>query len=112
VVCPTPAQPIVFQASVRAVTEHTERLQRLEPALHAQGQTWHLKPVVEALQALRGVQFPVAGTMVAALGDLPRLDHPRPLLKFLGLMPSAYATGARRRQGSTPKRAIPMPVAC
>jgi transposase len=34
VVCPTPAQHIVLQAYVRAVTEHTERLQRLEQALH------------------------------------------------------------------------------
>src|SRR6266852_6535281 len=30
VVCPTPAQQIVFQEYVRAVTEHHERLQRLE----------------------------------------------------------------------------------
>jgi transposase len=51
VVCPTPAQPIVFQEYVRAVTEHTERLQRLEQALHEQVKTWHLNPVVEALQA-------------------------------------------------------------
>jgi transposase len=32
VVCPTPAQPIVFQEYVRAVHEQTERLQRLEQA--------------------------------------------------------------------------------
>ena len=30
VVCPTPAQPMVFQASVRAVSAHQARLQRLE----------------------------------------------------------------------------------
>ena len=34
VVCPTPAPQLVFQEYVRAVTEHTERLQRLEQALH------------------------------------------------------------------------------
>jgi transposase len=34
VVCPTPAQPIVCHAYVRAVTEHTERLQRLDQELH------------------------------------------------------------------------------
>jgi transposase len=32
-VCPTPAQQIVFQEYVRAVTEHIERLQRLEHEL-------------------------------------------------------------------------------
>ena len=60
VVCPTPAQQIVFQADVRAVTAQTERLKRLEQARKAQGQTWRLVPVVEALQALRGVQCTVA----------------------------------------------------
>ncbi len=103
VVCPTPAQQIVFQEYVRAVTEHTERLQRLEQELHEPVKAWRLNPVVEALQALRGVQFTVAVTMVAELGDLTRVDHPRQLMKFLGLIPSEYSTGERRRQGSITK---------
>jgi len=88
VVCPTPAQPIVLQEYVRAVTEHTERLQRLEQALQEHVQTWRLQPVVEALQGLRGVQFTVAVTLVAELGDLTRFDNPRPLMSDLGLIPS------------------------
>jgi transposase len=100
VVCQTPAQQLVFQAYVRAVTEHPERLQRLEQDLHDQVQAWRLSPVVEALQALRGVQFIVAVTTVAEMGDLTRFDNPRALMKFLGLTPSAYSSGERRRQGS------------
>jgi transposase len=103
VVCPTPAQQIVFQEYVRAVTEHTERLQRLEQELRDHVKAWRLHPVVEALQALRGVQFTVAVTMVAEIGDLTRFDHPRELMKFLGLMPSAYSSGEQRRQGSITK---------
>ena len=100
VVCPTPAQQIVFQAYVRTVHEHTERLQRLEQELHEQVKAWRLAPVVEAIQALRGVQFTVAVTMVADSGDLTRFEHPRELMKFLGLIPAEYSTGPRRRQGS------------
>src|SRR5438094_8055258 len=48
VVCPTPAQQIVFQEYVRAVSEHTERLQRLEAELPALVQSWRWAPVVEA----------------------------------------------------------------
>jgi transposase IS116/IS110/IS902 family protein len=55
--------------------------------------------VVEALHALRGVQFTVAVTLVAELGDLTRVEHPRPLMTDLGLIPSAYSSGERRRQG-------------
>jgi transposase len=103
VVCPTPAQPIVCQEYVRAVTEHTERLGRLEQELQEHVKAWRLHPVVEALQALRGVRFTVAITTVAELGDLTRFDTPRPLMKFLGLIPSDYSRGERRRQGSLPK---------
>jgi transposase len=100
VVCPTPAQQIVFQAYVRAVTEHTERLQRLEQELHDHVKAWRLHPVVEALQALRGVQCIVAVTMVAEIGDLSRFDTPRELMKLLGLIPAEYSSGERRQQGS------------
>jgi transposase len=103
VVCQTPAQQIVFQEYVRAVTEHTARLQRLEQELQEHVKAWRLHPVVEALQALRGIQFTVAVTTVAELGDLTRFENPRALMKFLGLTPSEYSTGERRRQGSITK---------
>ena len=100
VVCPTPAQHIVFQEYVRAVNDHTERLQRLEQELQDHVSAWRLSPVVEALQALRGVQFTVAVTLVADMGDLTRFESPRARMKFLGLIPSAYSSGEQRRQGS------------
>jgi transposase len=103
IVCPTPAQQIVFQEYIRAVNEHTERLQRLEQELQEQVKAWRLTPMVEALQALRGVQFTVAVTTVAELGDLTRFNNPRELMKFLGLTPSEYSTGERRRQGAITK---------
>src|SRR5919202_4838892 len=100
VVCPTPAQQIVFQEYVQTVTEQTERLGRLELELHEQVKTWRLAPVVEAFQALRGVQFTVAVTTMAELGDLTRFENPRQLMNYLGLTPSEYSSGARRQQGS------------
>jgi transposase len=103
VVCPTPAQQIVFQEYVQTVTEQTERLGRLELELHEQVQTWRLYPVVEALQALRGVQCTVAVTTVAELGDLTRCENPRQLMHYLGLTPSEYSSGGRRQQGTMTK---------
>src|SRR6266508_111254 len=100
VVCATPAQQLVFQAYVRAVTEHTERPQRLDQALEDQVKTWRLQPVVEALEGPRGGQFTGAVTLVAELGDLTRVEHPRHVMTYLGLIPSTYSSGERRRQGS------------
>jgi transposase len=103
VVCPTPAQQIVFQEYVRAVSEHTERLQRLEAELQTLVKTWRWAPVVEAIQALRGVQFTVAVTLIAELGDLSRFDNPRQLMSYLGLIPSEHTSGEQRRQGPITK---------
>jgi len=74
IVCPTPAQQIVFQEAVTAVDEQVDRLRRLETELRELAPTWRLDPVVQALQALRGVQWLVAITVVAELGDLTRFD--------------------------------------
>jgi transposase len=103
VVCPTPAQQIVFQESLRAVDEQVERLARLELQLLELAPEWRLYPVVEALQALRGVQWLVALTVVAELGDLTRFDNPRQLAAFVGLTPSEHTSGEKRRQGSITK---------
>jgi transposase len=103
VVCPPPAQPIVFQEYGRAVTAHPERLQRLAQALHEHVHAWRLHAGVEALQALRGVPCTVAVTMVAAIGDLTRFETPRALMPCLGLLPAAYSSGERRPQGSSTK---------
>ncbi len=103
VVCPTPPQQIIFQEYVRAVTEQHERLQRLEHELHEAVQGWHLYPVVEAIQALRGVELTGAVILMAELGDLTRFDTPRQLMSYLGLTPSEYSSGERRRQGGITK---------
>ena len=103
VVCPTPAQPIGFQAYVRAVSEQTERLQRLEAELPALVQSGRWAPIVEAMQALRGVHGLAAVTLSAELGDLTRFAPPRQLRSSRGLTPREHTRGERRRQGSLPK---------
>jgi len=91
---------MVLQADVRAGQAHTERLQRLEQERHEHAKAWRLYPVVEALQALRGVQCTVAVTLVADMGDLTRCESPRARMKFLGRIPSEHSSGEQRRQGS------------
>jgi transposase len=103
VVCPTPAQQVVFQESLHAVDEQTERVARLERELAELLPSWRLHPVVEALQALRGVQWLLAVTVVAELGDLTRFDNPRQLAAFVGLIPSEHSSGSTRRLGGITK---------
>ncbi|MBI2890051.1 MAG: IS110 family transposase, partial [Nitrospirae bacterium] len=103
VVCPTPAQQIVFQEYLRAVGEQVDRLLRLNSELREHVSSWRLFPLVEALQGLRGVQHTVAVTTLAEIGDLTRFDSPRQLAAFLGLIPGEYSSGDSHRQGPITK---------
>jgi len=103
VVCPTPVPHILFQEYVRAVTEQHERLQRLESELREHVTRWRLYPVVQAIQALRGVDLTSAIILIAELGDLTRFHTPRQLMSYLGLTPSESSSGDRRQQGGITK---------
>ena len=100
---PNPAQQIAFEEYVQAVHEASLRVERLTGAIAAQLEHWRWRPVVEALQALRGVQAIHAVRIVAELGDLARFESPRKLMGYLGLIPSEDSSGPRRRQGSITK---------
>jgi transposase len=62
-----------------------------------------MKPVVEALMSLRGIDLIAAVTLVAEIGDFTRFARPRELMGFLGLVPSEYSSGPTRRQGAITK---------
>jgi transposase len=103
VACPTAPQQIVFQESVHAVDEQVQRLHRVEKELLDVIPKWRLYPIVEAFQALRGVQWTVATIVASELGDITRFDNPRQLAAFVGLIPSEYSSGENRRQGGITK---------
>jgi transposase len=104
VVCPTRAQQIVFQEYLRAVTEQHERLQRLENELHEEVKGWRLSPVVEAIQALRGVDRTGAVILIAEFGGPHAVRHPAkadelPRPHALGILVGGAAAARGHHQG-------------
>lgn len=97
------AQQIGFQEYLHSITEATARIARLEQALRDTLPEWSLRPIVQALQAMRGVQLIAAITLVAELQDFLRFDSPRQLMAYVGLVPGEHSSGPKRRQGSITK---------
>jgi transposase len=95
-----PADQIVLQEYVEAVRLGEERLARIESAIEEFLPSWPLAPVVEALQALRGVDLVVAVTFAVEIGDIRRFASPRQLMGYLGLVPEERSTGETVRRGS------------
>ena len=98
-----PAQQIVFQDYVDAASVARARVDRLTGQIEELVPTWSLAPVVEAVQAMRGVAFIVAVTVVAEVGDFHRFDNTRQLMAYLGLTPSEHSSVSSVRRGGITK---------
>jgi transposase len=98
-----PAQQIVLQDYIHAIEDAEARLARLERQIEELLPNWSMAPVVEAVQAMRGVGLIVAVTVVAEVGDFSRFANPRQLMAYLGLVPSERSSGASVRRGGITK---------
>jgi transposase len=99
----TAAQQIVFQEYIDMVKYTQERVASMEEEMRKALEGWTLKPVVEGLMALRGVDLVAAMTIVAELGDLSRFESPRQLMSHLGVVPSEHSSGQRQKRGGITK---------
>jgi transposase len=100
---PFPHQQLVFEEYKQRIREIEARCGRLDAALAEAVGGWELRPLVDALQALRGVALVAAAALVAEIGDLRRFTNPKQLMAWLGLMPAEHSSGRRVRRGEITK---------
>lgn len=100
---PTPAQQIVLTEYFDVVKDAQRRVAGLTEHMRQALETWSMRPVVEALMALRGISLVTAMTTLAELGDITRFDSPSQLMAYLGLVPSEHSSGGTRNQGAITK---------
>jgi transposase len=85
---------------VHAVEEARARVARLDKDIAELVESWSLKPLVQALQGLRGVRLLTAVVLAAELGDMARFAKPAQLMGYLGLVPSEHSSGERTQRGA------------
>jgi len=93
------AQQRVLEDYLRTVEEQTERVARLTRSIVELVETWSLRPLVKALQTLRGISVLSATVLAAELADLQRFATAPQLMSYLGLVPSEHSSGEGRSQG-------------
>jgi transposase len=84
---------------VQAVENATSRVERLTQDIVELVESWSLRPLVKALQALRGVQVITAVILAAEIGDFARFATAPALMAYLGLVPSEHSSGQTHKRG-------------
>lgn len=94
-----PAQQLVLDDYLKTVEDLRDRVDRLTRAIQELVEHWDRRPLVKALQALRGVHVVSAVVLAAELGDIARFETAPQLMGCLGLVPSERSSGETRQQG-------------
>jgi len=94
---------VVFGDYLAEVRAAGERVKRLEAALRECAETASQRQVVAALQAIRGIGFLTAVTIVAEAGDLRRFGSAPQFMAYVGLVPTEHSSGSSQHRGSITK---------
>lgn len=97
------ADGIVFEDYRATVVAAAERLKRLDGALVRVAGEGPGAELITALQAIRGIGFLTAVTIVAEAGDLRRFASARQFMAYVGLVPSEWSSGPTRHRGRITK---------
>ena len=98
-----PGQQITLQDYIDTVHGCDDRVKMLTEQIRQLSKQSRLYPLIQALQAMRGVSLIVAATLASELGDISRFEHPEDLMGYLGLIPSENSSGDKQNRGSITK---------
>jgi len=90
---------------VLEVDHQAQRIERLEGAIDRaiEEAPEHLRALVDALQALRGVAKVTAVTLATEFGTFRRFERAAQVMSYTGMVPSEHSSGPRSRRGAITK---------
>lgn len=95
---------LTFSEYRQAIQETKQRIKRYEQEIERQAQTHQQQaPLIQALQALKGVQVLTATTLASEMFCASRFSHPTYFMSYCGLVPSENSSGDSRWQGRITK---------
>ncbi|WP_026688301.1 IS110 family transposase [Alteribacter aurantiacus] len=94
---------VVFQEYYHQIKELEQRILRYEEEVKVQANEGVHAPMIQSLQALRGIALITATSLVAEVGSFRRFPTAGHFMSYVGLIPSEYSSGDRRQQGEITK---------
>jgi transposase len=97
------AQRRVLGDYLAAVLSASDRVDGLTRSVVELVDSWALRPLVKALQSMRGISTLGAVVLAAEIGDFRRFASAGEFMSYTGLVPSENTTGEARQQGRITK---------
>ena len=94
---------LVFEENYIAICELEEKIGKLKEKIEEISAEARYAEKVSKLKCFKGIDTLTALTFVAEIGDFRRFRKAHAFMAYMGLVPSEYTTGDKRKQGSITK---------
>jgi transposase len=93
----------IFQEYYAAIVELEEKIERIKEKIEEIAAEKRYNEKVSRLRCFKGVDTLTALTLVSEIGDFRRFAKAHEFMAYLGLVPSEYSSGDKRRVGNITK---------
>ena len=92
-----------FEQYISHLLELEDRLERIEAKIVDVANDAPYRERVSQLRCFKGIDYIIALALVCEVGDFRRFPTAASFMAYLGLVPSEYSSGGKRRQGGITK---------
>jgi transposase len=100
---PMPLEALTFEQYLSAIESLEGRLGRLEESIREVAESARYAQTVRKFRAFKGIDYIIALALACEVGDFRRFPSAAAFMSYLGLVPSEYSSGSKRRQGGITK---------
>jgi len=97
------AQTATFEQYYTYIESLEQRIGRIDATIIETAQSAPFKERVDELRCFKGIDYIVALSVVCEIGDFRRFRNAESFMAYLGLVPSEYSSGGKRKQGRITK---------
>jgi transposase len=98
-----PIDKAVFDQYLHTIESIEERVDRIDLQIKEIAESPRYEARVRKFRAFKGVDYIIALSLVCEIGDFKRFPTAAAFMSYLGLVPSEYSSGKKRKQGGITK---------
>jgi transposase len=98
-----PLDKITLEFYINQIENVEERIKRIEDEIKKVAESPRYAEAVKKLRAFKGIDYITALALICEIGDFTRFGSADKFMAYLGLVPSEYSSGKKRKQGGITK---------
>jgi transposase len=99
----SPLEKLTCDEYMAVIEGLEQRIERMDKTIAETSEKPEYKETVQKLRTFKGIDYLTALSLVVEIGDFRRFPTAQSFMSYLGLVPSEFSSGSKRKQGGITK---------